>query len=389
MARDSGEIITPEDRELFSKIAADIRNNPAAYAEAGKWLDEYCSAGAYWQRQEKRLEELEELGKTRPNRPHNDREIADLKEKLEKRADVSLFKGFSRCRECWEGKYEDGGFVSKPDAKIIILITWLLSDPDAGETEPSITRLQKWAWEPTDDILSGSRSYASSLWRQDDLRYGAWMKLVRIVSAKLGEAPDKTGLASQGEKHALVHRFLYNVLRASIKHLPLVGSFLHDVIYGTLDSRPPGRQTTAKGQTPQTNGTVRHQEKQRKKERASEKWYQTNTFKFVVIPLIVALFLGIPTWIGLFGGDSGRSRDSGEVSTKNRVARSLKEICEDIDSRPLLQQEATAKNYIGIRIQREQVKLLHIQEYTEDGTFQLTMILPDQSDVSYLVVCNI
>ena len=29
------------------------------------------------------------------------------------------------------------------------------------------------------------------------------------------------------------------------------------------------------------------------------KWYQTNTFKFVVIPLVVALFLGIPTWLSL------------------------------------------------------------------------------------------
>jgi len=68
------------------------------------------------------------------------------------------------------------------------------------------------------------------------------------------------------------------------------------------------------------------------------------------------------------------------------VSRSLREICEDIDSRPLLQQEATAKNYIGIKIEREQLKLFHIFEYTEDETFQLSMILPDQSDVSPLVI---
>ena len=30
-----------------------------------------------------------------------------------------------------------------------------------------------------------------------------------------------------------------------------------------------------------------------------EKWYQTNTFKFVVIPIVVALFLGIPSWLSL------------------------------------------------------------------------------------------
>lgn len=36
-----------------------------------------------------------------------------------------------------------------------------------------------------------------------------------------------------------------------------------------------------------------------KDEKDSEKWYQTNTFKFVVIPLVVALFLGIPAWFSL------------------------------------------------------------------------------------------
>ena len=29
------------------------------------------------------------------------------------------------------------------------------------------------------------------------------------------------------------------------------------------------------------------------------KWYQTNTFKFVIVPLVVALFLGIPAWLSL------------------------------------------------------------------------------------------
>jgi len=386
MPTDSGQTITPEDRELFSKIARHIRTNPTAYTETGKWLDEYCSEDSYWQRQEHKLKELKELQKGISAFPVH--RVKQLEEEIETRRTPASIIRFQEACDYLQEKYKDQQFIPEDDARRIILITWLLTDPDAERSSLTITELDKWSWEPN-DVSRLSRGYAQFLWSADQQVYKRWMKLVRIVSANLGEAPDKTGLASQGEKHALVHRFLYIVLRASIKHLPLVGSFLHDVIYGTLDSRPPGRQTTAKGQTPQTNGTVRHQEKQRKKERASEKWYQTNTFKFVVIPLIVALFLGIPTWIGLFGGDSGRSRDSGEVSTKNRVARSLKEICEDIDSRPLLQQEATAKNYIGIRIQREQVKLLHIQEYTEDGTFQLTMILPDQSDVSYLVVCNI
>jgi hypothetical protein len=41
-------------------------------------------------------------------------------------------------------------------------------------------------------------------------------------------------------------------------------------------------------------GKVPSQETEQK-----EKWYQTNTFKYVVIPLVIALFVGIPAWLSL------------------------------------------------------------------------------------------
>lgn len=72
------------------------------------------------------------------------------------------------------------------------------------------------------------------------------------------------------------------------------------------------------------------------------------------------------------------------LTNENKLSVSLKEICKDINSRPLLQQEETAKRYIGINIQEEHLKLFDIHEYPEDGTFGLTMILPHESDESYL-----
>ena len=42
------------------------------------------------------------------------------------------------------------------------------------------------------------------------------------------------------------------------------------------------------------NSNTSHEDEEDKK-----KWYQTNTFKFVIIPLVVALFLGIPAWLSL------------------------------------------------------------------------------------------
>jgi len=64
--------------------------------------------------------------------------------------------------------------------------------------------------------------------------------------------------------------------------------------------------------------------------------------------------------------------------------RSLKEICQDIASRPLVQQKEPAKRYIGIEIQREHLRLFHVTEDVDKGAFTLTLTLPGQMDVSYL-----
>ena len=45
------------------------------------------------------------------------------------------------------------------------------------------------------------------------------------------------------------------------------------------------------------------------------KWYQTNTFKFVVIPLVVALFLGIPAWLSI-----GNKTDHSPTASTNIFA---------------------------------------------------------------------
>ncbi len=81
------------------------------------------------------------------------------------------------------------------------------------------------------------------------------------------------------------------------------------------------------------------------------------------------------------------------LNNENKLGVSLKEICKDIDSRPLAQQSDTAKQYVGIRIQEERLKLLDISKIPEGDIYLLSMVFPDQSDTSYStgrrIICDI
>jgi len=130
-----------QDRQLFSQIAIDVKENPNRYSMAGKWLDKYYT--------EKR------------QIPQNRR--------------------FAKARQDLLKKYEKQDFIPEDDAKRILLITWLLTDADAQKTNPNITQFARWTWKPTDDITSGSRCAASSLWCKNAYGYDRWMRLVRIA----------------------------------------------------------------------------------------------------------------------------------------------------------------------------------------------------------------
>jgi len=211
------------------------------------------------------------------------------------------------------------------------------------------------------------------------------MNLVRIAWSKLSEGMYETvSLPTEVAKQTFAKNFLNNLLRASIKHLPFFGSFLYDVIYGTIDSQAPQNEKVLQRQAHRSSTTFPKQKRLRKDKRASEKWYKTSTFKYVVVPLAATLIVAIPAWIALFHKDSTESVDGGTTSAQNKLPTSLREICQDIDSRPLVQRDETAKRYIGIKIERERLKLFDIHEYPEDGTFGLIMTLPDKIDESYL-----
>jgi hypothetical protein len=69
-------------------------------------------------------------------------------------------------------------------------------------------------------------------------------------------------------------------------------------------------------------------------------------------------------------------------SDENKLNLSLKKICEDIESRPLVQQEETAKHYVGIQVKEQELELFDI--YPKNNKFGLSMIIPGQPDVTFL-----
>ena len=65
-----------------------------------------------------------------------------------------------------------------------------------------------------------------------------------------------------------------------------------------------------------------------------------------------------------------------ETTESSQLVTSLWEICQDIDNRPLLQKEQTAKSYEGMRINREPLNIDHI--IVEDETFRILTIFPGE-----------
>jgi hypothetical protein len=216
-----------KERILFKSIASHIQANPKDYKEAGKWLDEYCSESAYWTRKKEELEKLKEKCDSFPVLLHQ-QEVNRLENEIkEKRTPASIIR-FQEAQHYLLDNYRDQEFLSKEVAAKIIIITWLLTDPDAGKANLHITEFEKWKWEPLDNVFKGNRDFKGFLFAQNkDL----WMRLVSIAWEKIN--------------------------------------------------------TTRQNITPKI-----------KKE--SSKFWQSSTFKFVILPLIGTLFLGLPSWFLLF-----------------------------------------------------------------------------------------
>lgn len=341
MTDDNQDILTAEDRELFLDIAKEIRKNPTKYHEAGIWLDEYSSEESYLKLQENNLSKLQADKKKFPTLPI-EMQIKQLEQEIESKRIPALLIRFQEARDYLLEKYKDQQFIPEEDAKRIILTTWILTEPDAEKADLGITEFEKWSWEPIDDITKLSRGYANFLWFHGGKVFAPWMNLVRIAWAKT---------SAQIEHKASSHE----------------------------SNRILGDAWTL-------FGIPIHFRNLLSKVRKLKPWIRRISYLGLII-LIIALvaFYTRSLWLPLI---DRLARDSGEIeeiTTKNKLLLSLKDICQDIDSRPLVQKEETAKRYVGIRVKNERLTLYDIRESGIEQNFHLTMFLPDEAAGQYVI----
>ena len=66
-------------------------------------------------------------------------------------------------------------------------------------------------------------------------------------------------------------------------------------------------------------------------------------------------------------------------TNENKLNLSLRNICKDIDSRPLALQDETAKQYFGMMIKRERLKVLEVEiNPGDESIYNLVLTFPDQ-----------
>jgi hypothetical protein len=167
---------TQEDTELLQTIVQDVRSNPDAYREAGKWLDDYCSDDAYWQRLERKVEELKLGSAVRGYGPLAD--VHALEHQLKRKDQTYLYMLLADAYRFLTDKCKGQASVSQADARRILLVAWLSVDDETESLGVFITRLQTCARDSEADVAV-SRLDSAKNWIIPYDEY--WTKLVRLA----------------------------------------------------------------------------------------------------------------------------------------------------------------------------------------------------------------
>ncbi len=171
------------DVRFFQQVAADIKARAEFYRDAGEWLDENFSNDAFQRRERARWKEL--LGKEKSGElsPAGKRFLENQRAKPKAQTERAR-KSFLALRRFNEatGTYRKRppAFPTVQEAKRILLMTWLMTDPEAEHAGLRLTEFESWAWDTDrDEHEIQSRRYASDWWRYPSDAYDAWVDLAR------------------------------------------------------------------------------------------------------------------------------------------------------------------------------------------------------------------
>ncbi len=174
-------------------------------------------------------------------------------------------------------------------------------------------------------------------------------------------------------KSILSADFIDSLSRACVKRIPIIGSFLYDVIYGTIDSQKYRKESKVQNKISKTSKTTNGENIY------TEKWYQNRTIQAALIGAATLILVSIISWpISYYINKPKISQGRQEMTPSEvKLPLSLKEICQDIDNRPLLQREQTAKSYVGMPVKRENLILFEISP--EEENYLILMVFPGES----------
>lgn len=110
----------------------------------------------------------------------------------------------------------------------------------------------------------------------------------------------------------------------------------------------------------------------------------------------IIILLGVlltPIWGPLLGHRNNQSQVAECEAGDGSSFLCLRDLFDDIESRPLAQQAITAKQYCGVRIVKEPLWLYDISEEPDTGVFHLTLSMDSKLNGSNapkrMVVCTI
>lgn len=87
-------------------------------------------------------------------------------------------------------------FLREVEARRVLLMTWLMTDPDADNAQLGLTEFEDWPWEAeNDEAHIRSRRFASDWWRYPSEGYEKWRDLTRRAWATVSREHTGNGSA--------------------------------------------------------------------------------------------------------------------------------------------------------------------------------------------------
>ena len=179
-----------KEQDLFFEIARDIKTSPEKYREAGKQLDKFYSKDEYWANREIELTCCKAY--LNPEAPlHKEWGQEFLKHQKERKKELELLLKVKdnsplalRLRDVWEFlevNYTLTSSLGDNEAKTILLIVWLLTDPDADKANLNLTQFENWPWglelgQITEEFSQIRGILAKSWWLNSKRNWGLHKK---------------------------------------------------------------------------------------------------------------------------------------------------------------------------------------------------------------------